>query len=141
MRIFAALSLLLVAMSVHAAEPDPTPIKAMLEKQVADWNRGDLDGFMAGYWNSDDLRFFSTKTVTSGFKATLERYRMRYKAEGKEMGKLEFSDQEIIMLSPEAAFVRGKFKVTTAKETAEGLYTLLVKKFPDGWKIVHDHTS
>jgi len=125
----------------HAAEPGPNPVKAVLEKQVADWNRGDLEGFMAGYWKSDELRFFSGSTVTTGWDATMDRYRKKYKEDGKEMGQLAFSDLEVQTLSPDAAFVRGKFKLVTTKETSQGLFTLLVKKFPEGWRIVHDHTS
>jgi beta-aspartyl-peptidase (threonine type) len=96
---------------------------------------------MAGYWKSDDLTFFSGNDKTLGWKATLERYRKRYQADGKEMGQLTFRELEIEPLGPESAWVRGCFKVVTSKETFQGLFTLLFKKKPEGWKIVHDHTS
>ena len=116
-------------------------VQKVLDDQVAAWNKGDLEGFMAGYWKSDELTFFSGKDVTKGWDATLERYKKRYQAEGKEMGKLTFSELKIEMLGDDSAFVRGRFKLVTSKETPQGLFTLIFKKTADGWKIVHDHTS
>jgi beta-aspartyl-peptidase (threonine type) len=116
-------------------------VQQVLDDQVAAWNKGDLEGFMAGYWKSDDLTFFSGNDVTRGWKATLERYRKRYQADGKEMGKLTFSELKIEMLGEESALVRGRWKVVTSKETLQGLFTVIFKKTSDGWKIVHDHTS
>jgi len=116
-------------------------IQKVLDDQVAAWNEGDLEGFMAGYWKSDELTFFSGKDITKGWNATLERYKKRYQSEGKEMGKLTFSDLKIDVLGSESAVVRGRFKLVTSKETPQGLFTLLFKKTADGWKIAHDHTS
>jgi beta-aspartyl-peptidase (threonine type) len=116
-------------------------IQKVIEDQNAAWNKGDLEGFMAGYWQSDDLSFFSGKDKTLGWKATLERYRQRYQGEGKEMGKLTFSELQIELLGPDGAWVRGRWKVEMKKETLNGLFTLIVKKTPEGWRIVHDHTS
>jgi uncharacterized protein (TIGR02246 family) len=116
-------------------------IQKVLDDQDSAWNKGDLEGFMAGYWKSDELTFFSGKDVTKGWNATLERYKKRYQSEGKEMGKLTFSELKIDVLGPESAVVRGRFKVVMSKETSQGLFTLIFKKTADGWKIVHDHTS
>ena len=96
---------------------------------------------MAGYWKSDDLTFFSGKDQTKGWKATLERYRKRYQADGKEMGKLAFRDLQIEVLGPDSAYVRGRWQLEMKKEKLGGLFTLIFKKTPDGWRIVHDHTS
>ena len=129
------------------AAGDEKDIRAVLEAQVVAWNKGDLDGFMAGYWNDEGLTFISGGDITSGWKKTKERYEKRYKSDGKEMGKLTFSDLHVETLSPNAAMVRGKFDLVFEKEkdekkrTASGRFTLLLRKQPDGWKIVHDHTS
>ena len=116
-------------------------IQEVLDAQVAAWNKGDLEGFMVGYWKSPDLSFFSGSTKTRGWQATFDRYRARYQAEGQEMGKLTFSEIEIDVLGPDSAWVRGRWKLVTSKETLGGLFTLVFKKVPDGWRIVHDHTS
>jgi len=117
-------------------------VRAVLDKQVEAWNRADLEAFMAGYWNSPDLVFQSGATITRGWQATLERYRRRYQAEGKEMGRLRFAELDVQPLSPDAAFVRGRWQLTM-KDGSEpgGLFTLLLRRFNGEWKIVHDHTS
>jgi ketosteroid isomerase-like protein len=117
-------------------------IKHLLLTQVDAWNHGNLDVFMEGYWHSPDLTFFSGGTVTRGWDPTLLRYRQRYKSEGKEMGKLEFQDLTIDLLSPRSGVVRGKWQLTMSDgKQPHGLFTLIFKRLPDGWKIVHDHTS
>jgi ketosteroid isomerase-like protein len=113
----------------------------VLDRQVEAWNRRDLEGFMEGYWNSPDLTFYSSATSVSGWKTTLGRYQERYQGEGREMGRLEFSDLKIEMLGPNAAFVRGRWRLEMTSGEQGGLYTLTFRKFEDGWKIVHDHTS
>src|SRR5262249_48250214 len=112
-----------------------------LEDQAAAWNKGDLEGFMAGYLKSDELTFFSGGKVTKGWQATLDNYRKRYQGDGKEMGKLIFSDLDVAVLSPENAIVRGHWKVEMSSKTPEGLFTLWFHKEEAGWRIVHDHTS
>ena len=118
-----------------------TAVHKVLDDQVAAWNRGDLDAFMQGYWKSPELKFFSGKDVTAGWEATLERYRKRYQSEGHEMGQLNFTDLEVKPLAGNTAWARGHWRVVTKKETFEGLFTLLLRRMPQGWRIVHDHTS
>jgi beta-aspartyl-peptidase (threonine type) len=121
---------------------DKSAVEHVLRVQVEAWNHHDLEGFMAGYWNSPELTFFSGAKETSGWQATLDRYKATYASPGHEMGKLEFSALRIEMLGPEAAFVRGAWHLTMLDgKTPHGLFTLTFRKFPDGWKIVHDHTS
>lgn len=116
-------------------------IEKVLKDQVEAWNKGSLEGFMAGYWQSPDLSFYSNKSITHGWQQTLDRYKSRYQSEGREMGKLTFKDLEIEMLGTDNAFVRGKWQLDLKTETVGGLFTLIFKKFPDGWRVIHDHTS
>ena len=116
-------------------------VRAVLDAQTAAWNKGDLEGFMAGYWKSPELTFFSGKDVQRGWQATIDRYRKRYQGEGREMGKVAFHDVRVDPVGPEHAWVRGRWEVVTSKETLGGLFTLVFRKFPDGWRIIHDHTS
>ncbi len=136
MRIF----VLLLALITPLAAQEPA-IQQVLQHQQAAWNHHDLRAFMSGYWNSPELTFFGTKK-TSGWQATLDRYRKTYQGEGHEMGALKFSDLKIEALAPNAAFVRGSWKLTLSDgKTPHGLFTLVLRQFPEGWKIVHDHTS
>jgi ketosteroid isomerase-like protein len=117
-------------------------VEHVLRQQQEAWNRHDLGSFMAGYWNSAELTFFSGAKEQHGWQATLDRYRAAYASPGHEMGKLEFSDLRVETLGPGAAFVRGAWHLTMPDgNTPHGLFTLVLRKFPNGWKIVHDHTS
>lgn len=117
-------------------------IRKVIQSQVDAWNRHDLEGFMGGYWNSPDLTFFSGAKETRGWQETLERYRRNYQAPGAEMGKLEFQDLQVEMLGPHAAFARGKFLLTMSNgKQPHGLFTIVFREFPEGWRIIHDHSS
>ncbi|HEX4605525.1 MAG TPA: nuclear transport factor 2 family protein [Candidatus Angelobacter sp.] len=117
-------------------------IKHVLLSQVEAWNHGRLEAFMQGYWHSPELIFFSGGAVTKGWEPTLQRYRQRYQSEGKEMGQLEFQDLNIDLLSQRSAVVTGKWQLTLSDgKQPHGLFTLIFKRLPGGWKIVHDHTS
>ena len=86
----------------------PDEVRAVLTAQAAAWNAGDLGGYMAGYWNDDGLRFCSGGTVTTGWQPTMDRFRKRYQAEGKEMGRLTFTELEVVPLADDAALARGR---------------------------------
>jgi ketosteroid isomerase-like protein len=126
-----------------AAAPDDTaPIRRVLDEQVAAWNRKDLEGYMAGYWKSPELTFFGGGAVTRGWQATLDRYRQRYQGEGKEMGTLSFGELTVEKLGPEAAVARGEWRLKMSDGKApHGLFTVIFRRFPEGWRIVHDHSS
>jgi len=117
-------------------------IEGVLNAQVQAWNNHDLEKFMQGYWQSPELTFFSGGEESRGWDAALERYRKRYQSEGRDMGKLDFANLNILPLSPRAALVRGQWHLTLSEgKTPHGLFTLIFRKFPEGWKIIHDHTS
>jgi beta-aspartyl-peptidase (threonine type) len=116
-------------------------VRKVLDDQVKAWNKGDLNGYMDGYWNSPQLSFFSGGKKTRGWQATLDRYRKKYQGEGKEMGKLAFKDLKIDMLGETHALVRGGWELALTKERAGGLFTVIFAKTSGGWRIIHDHTS
>ena len=119
-----------------------TSVERVLLDQQEAWNRHDLEGFMAGYWKSPELTFFSGAQRTQGWQGALDRYRRVYQSEGKEMGQLGFSQLQIESLATDEAFVRGAWRLTLSDgKTPHGLFTLMFRRFPDGWKIIHDHTS
>jgi beta-aspartyl-peptidase (threonine type) len=129
-------------LSAEMREQFKQGIKHVLTSQVEAWNHGKLENFMEGYWRSPALTFFSGATVTKGWEPTLARYQQRYKSAGKEMGHLEFQDLDIDLLSRRSAVVTGKWKLTMPDgKTPHGLFTLVFKRMPEGWRIVHDHTS
>jgi beta-aspartyl-peptidase (threonine type) len=127
--------------SAQNAEQAKKDIRTVLDDQVVAWNKGDLVGFMKGYWESDRLSFFSCNAKTTGWKGTLERYQKKYQGEGKEMGRLAFEELSVELLGPEYALVRGRFRLRLMNESPTGIFTLILKKTPAGWRIIHDHTS
>lgn len=134
-------SMLASARSEEKLDADQRAVLHVLHDQQSCWNKGDLKGFMAGYWNSPELSFYSGGDARKGWKETYERFQKRYQAEGKEMGKLTFSELTADRLSQKTMLVRGRWKLDLAKETPHGLFTLIVEKKLDGWRITHDHTS
>ena len=115
-------------------------IRKVMDDQVAAWNRGDIDAFMAGYWQSENLTFISGTDVTRGWQPTLERYKKGYDSRAK-MGVLKFSDLEFNVLAKDAAVVLGSWALTREKDNPHGKFTLTFRKLKDGWRIVMDHTS
>jgi beta-aspartyl-peptidase (threonine type) len=120
---------------------EPAAIRQVLNQQVEAWNRHDLESFMRGYWHSPQLTFFSGATVYHGWDNALARYRQAYQSEGRQMGKLNFSDLQIESLGPSAALVRGAFHLAMPDgKQRHGIFTQVFRRFPQGWRIIHDHT-
>ena len=111
-----------------------------MDEQAAAWNRGDIPGFMQGYWRSDNLVFVSGTNVTRGWQPTLDRYLKSYDSREK-MGTLSFTGLEINVLSKNSAYVLGNWSLKRANDEPGGKFTLVFRKFKEGWRIVHDHTS
>lgn len=130
-----------VALSISAqTKKDEAAIRKVMADQAAAWNRGSLEAFMAGYWRSDRLAFVSGDTVTRGWQQTLDNYKRTY-GTSEKMGKLTFSDLEITLLSKDAAVVLGSWSLVRETDDPKGKFTLLWRKFREGWRIVMDHSS
>jgi ketosteroid isomerase-like protein len=143
--IAAAAFLLLAACASSSVSPsaraaDEAAILALLEAQDIAWNEGDIEGFMAGYLRSPDLRFASGGNITRGWDETLARYKARY-GTGAEMGTLTTSDHEIEILSADAAIAHGKWQLDWKGKQPWGLYTLVLRKTGGEWRIVSDTTT
>ena len=121
-------------------EADRAAITAVLEAQQTAWNRGDIDAFLAGYWHSAELTFSGTGGIARGWHGVLARYKRNY-PDRATMGQLDFSDLEFRFLGPYAALVLGKWHLKREKGDAGGVFSLVWERFPEGWKIIHDHTS
>ena len=142
------LSLLIICNILMAAlvcaEPEQpnsvAEIQSVLIAQQNAWNRGDIDAFMNGYARSASTTFISEDEVRRGWETVRDRYHTRYSDRAK-MGTLRFSEIEVTMLSPDAAVVLGRWKLKRENDEPHGRFTLIFKRLPEGWRIVHDHTS
>jgi uncharacterized protein (TIGR02246 family) len=130
--------------SVGAAGEDRTgdraAIMAVLNQQVAAWNRGDIDAFLEGYWHSPELSFSGSNGVSRGWEQVREHYKKSY-ADRATMGQLDFSDLEFRFLGNDAALVLGHWHLKRDKGDVGGFFSLVWQRFPEGWRIIHDHTS
>ena len=127
------------------AEPEQPPnsvaeIQSVLTAQQDAWNRGDIDAFMNGYARSASTVFVSQDEVSRGWETVRDRYRVKY-SDRTKMGTLSFSEIEVTMLSPDAAVVVGRWRLKCTNDEPHGRFTLIFKRLPEGWRIVHDHTS
>ena len=132
-----------MALVCAASEQPPNSaaeIQSVLTTQQDAWNRGDIDAFMNGYARSASTVFVSEDEVGRGWETVRDRYRVKYSDRAK-MGTLSFSEIEVTMLSSDAAVVLGRWKLKRAKDEPHGRFTLIFKRLPEGWRIVHDHTS
>lgn len=115
-------------------------LTVLMDQQQA-WNKGDIEGYMLGYLQSDSLRFASEGIVSYGWETTLNRYLKGYP--GKDaIGQLTFSNIDIRLISETSALVFGKWELERKEDHPWGLFTLIFQKTDEGlWRIVHDHTS
>ncbi|MEO8574178.1 MAG: nuclear transport factor 2 family protein, partial [Pyrinomonadaceae bacterium] len=117
----------LIAQSAKEVSKIKTDVVAVMDEQAAAWNRGDVEAFMRGYWNSKDLVFVSGDGVTYGWQPTLDRYKKNYSSREK-MGALKFSDLQIDVISKDAAVVLGSWALTRANDNPKGKFTLIFKR-------------
>jgi uncharacterized protein (TIGR02246 family) len=135
----------IVIAALVCAEPEQPPnsvaeIQSVLTAQQDAWNRGDIDSFMNGYARSASTVFVSEDEARRGWETVRDRYKAKYSDRAK-MGALSFSEIEVTMLSPDAAVVLGRWKLKRENDDPHGRFTLIFKRLPEGWRIVHDHTS
>jgi ketosteroid isomerase-like protein len=124
------------------ATPEAQAIRAVLDKQVADWNRGDLETFATGYKNSPDILFIGSK-ISRGYAQMLDTYRKNYGTREK-MGTLNFSELEVQPLDEQFATVTGHFhleRTAAGGGNSDGHFLLVFEKMPEGWKVVRDDTT
>jgi ketosteroid isomerase-like protein len=126
--------------SIHAQSKDETAVRQMLAQQDKAWNRGDIEGFMQGYWHNDSLMFIGKSGITYGWQNTLDNYKKGY-PDTTTMGKLAFNYIEIKRLSVNYFFVVGRWHLTRTIGNLDGAFTLLIKRIKNRWLIIKDHSS
>ena len=125
---------------VNAQSKDELGIRTILAAQTSEWNKGNLESFMRGYWESDSLTFIGKSGITYGWKKTLDNYKKGY-PDTAAMGKLNFELVLVKRLSKDYFFVVGKWHLTRSIGNIGGAYTLLFRKIKKQWVIVTDHSS
>lgn len=138
------ISLVFAAVSFSAddsgREADRSAIKSVLTAQQEAWNQGDVDKFLVGYWHSPDLTFSGSSGISRGWDGVMARYKKSY-PDRATMGHLDFSGLEFHFLGKDATLVLGHWHLKRDKGDVGGVFSLVWQRFPEGWRIVHDHTS
>ena len=137
------------AFGVHSSTPSQTEsdrqndraaITRVLEAQQKAWNRGNVDAFLEGYWHSPELTFAGSGGITQGWDGVLARYKKNY-PDRAAMGHLDFSNLKTRFLGKDAALVLGQWHLSRAQGDIGGVFSLVWQRLPEGWRIIHDHTS
>jgi len=140
-RLVVGFVILVIVIAADSSQPQNTgsELVRILELQKESWNRQDLEGFMANYWNSEEFTFQSGANRLRGWKALLERYKKSYS--GENWGELDFADLEVNVLNADFGYVLGRWKLELKDSLREGVFTIIFRRFPEGWRIIHDHSS
>jgi ketosteroid isomerase-like protein len=120
---------------------DRAAITAVLDAQVGAWNRGDLAAYMEGYAKTDALIFTSGGKVRRGWQTAFDHYRARYGQDRAAMGQLVFRIDRIDAVGADGAVVLGTWILTDSPHDGRGTFSVVLERRPEGWRIVHDHTS
>ena len=129
-----------ISLYTQAQPKDDAAIRTMLAAQVVEWNRGNIVGYMKGYWENDSLLFIGKNGPTYGYEATLQRYKKGY-PDAEHMGQLTSTILSMKQLSTHYYFVVGKWELKRTAGDLSGSYTLLIRKIKNEWVIVADHSS
>ena len=128
------------SVSTLAQNTDKEAIKNLLEVQRQAWNNYDIDGFMEGYWKSEDLKFYGSSGVTYGWNNTLARYKKAYPTK-EHFGTLEFVLNDISIIDKGSYYVLGEYHLKRTIGDADGIFMLILKKIKGDWKIIADTSS
>ena len=131
---------MLISVSSMAQSNDEKIIRNILADQISFWNKGDIPGFMQGYWNSDSLVFVGKNGPTYGYNNTLRNYQKNYPNKDY-MGILNFDILSVQPMEKDHFFVIGKFMLQRKVGDASGHFTLIFRRIKGVWKIVSDHSS
>jgi ketosteroid isomerase-like protein len=137
-------TLIALAACVHAATfttADDRAVRDTLAAQAQAWNRGDLDGYMAGYARSPELVFTSGGKIRRGWQQAYDSYRAKYGSDRSTMGKLAFEVLAVQPLGADGAVVLGTWRLALAGGAVGGVFSVVFARTPDGWRVIHDHTS
>ncbi len=133
--------LLLLVFACKTTKPtatdDITIIRSILSQQEKDWSANDLEGFMAGYWQSEELTYFSRGKISKGWQTTLANYKRNYPSK-KETGELKFEIANITKISEDAYWVMGSYFLTREAGDANGTFMIVFKRINGEWKIIGD---
>jgi ketosteroid isomerase-like protein len=134
--------LLLLAACAHSfTADDDRAIRDVLSAQRDAWNRGDLDGYMNGYARTPELVFTSGGKIRRGWQEAYDSYRTRYGGDRTTMGTLAFEILGVQAIGSDGAVVLGRWRLTNTPNAGSGVFSVVLARTREGWRVIHDHTS
>jgi ketosteroid isomerase-like protein len=130
----------LTTASTNAQSKDEQLIRQLMAMQTQQWNKGNIEGFMEGYWKSDSLVFVGRTGPKYGYQTALDNYKKGY-PDTVAMGKLHFDILKLQPMAPNCYFMLGKWMLKRSIGNLEGYFTVLFRKINGQWVIVADHSS
>lgn len=116
-------------------------VTAQLTRAAEDWNRGDLEAFLSDYAPESTTSFVDGRRARHGIDFIRQFYTPRF-APGARRDSLRFEEVQARPLSPSLALVTARFILERGGQTtASGPFTLVMEQRPEGWRILHDHSS
>ncbi len=125
-------------------DADRAGIARVLQTSAADWSQGDLSAFMQSYEDATGTAFVTPDGLIKGYGALKAHYAAKYASGTHRMGRLALVLSDDRPLSPDYALVTGRFTLTRPAAdggNATGIFTLLMHRTAQGWRIAYDHTS
>jgi ketosteroid isomerase-like protein len=151
-RIFSIVFLVCISSAVYgqtkSAPPtpqsDPQAVVAAFDKLVAGIEHANVNEVMSVYWNNPQLSLFNYNgTVTRGWDQVRKNRESSY-PQIKDV-KLEVTDKAVYMMGRDGALVTCQWRQSQTykgtPETVTGRMTLVFKRFAQGWKAIHLHSS
>jgi len=129
--------LLFTSFNTTTVNEDEVAIKKVMSDQQMAWNNYDLEGFMQGYWKSEELKFYGNNGVTYGWDNTLARYKTAYPSK-EHTGTLKFVLNDISKIDNVSYYVMGEYHLERSVGNADGIFMIIFKKIDGQWKIIAD---
>jgi ketosteroid isomerase-like protein len=136
-----ALALFCLACTRSFGPADRQELQSLIDRQQDAWNRGDLATYMDGYARTPDLVFTSDNRIRRGWNETMAAYQKRYGGNSAGMGRLAFDVVEVQPVGADGAVMLGRWRLTETPQAGSGVFSVVAERRPEGWRIVHDHTS
>lgn len=128
---------------VEAIEPAElrAAVDHLLTQSEEAWNGGDLASFIGWYKRGPETTFLGSTGLTHGWEAIRDRYAGRF-APGADRDSLRFVDLETRPLAPNLGLATARYVLFQGDSvTATGVFTLVVERTAEGWRIIHDQSS
>ncbi|WP_051189357.1 YybH family protein [Daejeonella oryzae] len=116
-------------------------VKTALEGQISAWNKGNLEGAMSFYWNSDKLLWISKSGTDKGYQPVFESFLSDFK-DRSQMGKFTYEPLHIESLSDEIVYYVYRWKIELGdKKLMGGISSQIWRKPDNKWVITSEHAS